>query len=239
MRRIEDEKIEKYIDELGEEYKTLLFETLVMRSESLNELSVSELLRIDNDVKKYLQRQEESKINRKYLVLGITYVYCGIFLYVFSEIMFKFYDLRYLSPIELTQIISIIIAFVGALACMYPFLRKSNKMKDRKTSEKSESKKLLEYEVVSTWRELEGICNDIALKNDIITNISVIQLLRGEGLISEAESRELTHFLKLRNSVVHGNKMTISQEEISKQIKRIDKLIGEINLRLLPGEKNK
>ena len=52
MRRINDDKIEKYVNELGEEYKDLLFEALLKKSDSLSELSVSELLRIDNDVKK-------------------------------------------------------------------------------------------------------------------------------------------------------------------------------------------
>ena len=55
MRRIDDDKIEKYVNELGEEYKDLLFEALLKKSDSLSELSVSELLRIDNDVKKYLK----------------------------------------------------------------------------------------------------------------------------------------------------------------------------------------
>jgi len=238
MRRIEDEKIEKYINELGEEYKTLLFETLIKRSSPLNDLSVSELLRIDNDVKKYMQRQEENKINRKYIVLGMAYIYCGIFIYLFAEIMLKFDDMRYLSPIELTQVMSIIISLVGVLACLYAFLRKNYRVAGNNGFDKSESKKLLEYEVVSTWRELEGICNDIALRNDVITSKSVIQLLLSEGLISEEERKELTHFLKLRNTVVHENKVTLSQEEMRKKINSIEKLIEEINQRLLPGEKN-
>ena len=49
------EKIEKYLDELSEEYKTLLFNALVEQSGSVEDLNVSDLLRLDNDVKKRLR----------------------------------------------------------------------------------------------------------------------------------------------------------------------------------------
>ncbi len=236
MRRINDDKIEKYVNELGEEYKDLLFEALLKKSDSLSELSVSELLRIDNDVKKYLQRQEVNKRNRKFLVLGATYVFLGIFMYLFSDIMLKFYDLRYLSPIELIQIMSTIVSCVGVMSCFYPFLidyKRNRKYKD--TS--NESKKLIEYEVISKWRELEGIGNDIALKNDVVTNKSVIQLLSYEDLISEDEKVLLTNFLKLRNMIVHNSKLEMSQQDMLNEINRINELIEKINCRLQPNGK--
>lgn len=236
MRKIDDNKIEKYVNELGEEYKDLLFEALLKKSDSVNDLSVSELLRIDNDVKKYLRRQDESRKNRKFFVLGVTYVAMGIFMYSFSGIMLKFYELRYLSSIELMQIISIVVSFVGAVVCIYPFLRGNRENKIYKGTS-DESKKIVEYEVISKWRELEGIGNDIALKNDIITNRSVIQLLSNEDLITEDEKALLTNFLRLRNSIVHDKKIEVSLQDMVNAINDINKLIERVNNRLQPSEK--
>lgn len=238
MRIINDEKIAMYVNELGEEYKDLLFETLLKKSNSVDDLSVSELLRIDNDVKKYLQRQEDSRKNRKFLALGITYVFLGIFMYLFSEIIFKFYDMHYLSPAGLTQLMSITISLVGILACCYSFLRGAKRDKSCKDiSNENENKKLLEYEVISTWRELEGICNDIALEKDIVTRQSVINLLENENLITDDEKTLLTHFLKLRNSVVHSDEVEISLQEMRNVKNEVNKFIEKLNSKLAPKKK--
>lgn len=235
MKKIDDDKIEQYINELGEEYKDLLFEALLKKSDILSDLSVSELLRIDNDVKKYLQRQDDNRKNRKFLLLGTIYIFTGIFMYLFSEIFFKFYNLRFLSPIELAQIMSVIVCLVGFIACFYSFIRETKRNKlHEESSQKKENIKLLEYEIISTWRELEGISNDIALKSDVVVNMSVIQLLSSENLISTDERIFLTRFLKLRNSVVHEERIALSAKEIRDEINEANRLIEKINSRLLP-----
>ena len=238
MKVINDKKIAMYLNELGEEYKDLLLETLLKKSNSVDDLSVSELLRIDNDVKKYLQRQEDSRKNRKFLVLGITYVLGGIFMYLFSEIIIKFDDMRYLSPAGLIQLMSITMGFVGIIAAFYSFLRSSPRDKLHKNiSNDNENKKLLEYEVISTWRELEGICNDIALENDIVTRRSVINLLENENLITDDEKILLTHFLKLRNSIVHSDEVEITMQEMRNVIKEVNEFIEKLNIKLVPKKK--
>ena len=49
-----NEKIQKYLDELSNEYKELLFVALLERSKSIDDISISDLLRIDNEIKKPL-----------------------------------------------------------------------------------------------------------------------------------------------------------------------------------------
>ena len=49
-----NDKIERYLDELSDEYKILLYKALISRTKSLDDLSVSELLRLDNEIKKPL-----------------------------------------------------------------------------------------------------------------------------------------------------------------------------------------
>lgn len=238
MKKINDDKIEKYINELGEEYKELLFDALLRKSDSMEDLSVSELLRIDNDVKKYLQRKEYNSRNAKFLLLGMMYVFVGVFMYLFSEIMLKFYDLRHISPVGLIQVMSVVIGLVGVIACFFSFVKQTRGNSSfEKDTKKSENAKLYEYEIISTWRELEGISNDIALKNDVIVNGSVIQLLLNENLISEDEKKFLTHFLKLRNSIVHDDKVKLSVQEMKNEINKANRLIEKINSKLLPKNK--
>ena len=83
MRKISDEKIKRYLDELGEEYKVMLLEQLVTNSNTLEELSISELIRLDEDVKYYLRTKDNDKRKNKYYVLGILYVFMGLFMYLF------------------------------------------------------------------------------------------------------------------------------------------------------------
>ena len=57
-----NEKIQKYLDELSEEYKELLFRALLERSKSIDDISISELLRLDNEIKKPLIENYQRRI---------------------------------------------------------------------------------------------------------------------------------------------------------------------------------
>ena len=70
-----NEKIEKYLDELADEYKILLYKALISRSKPLDDLSVSELLRLDNEIKKPLfeDYQRQQRRRRMLFILGLSY----------------------------------------------------------------------------------------------------------------------------------------------------------------------
>lgn len=48
-----EEKIERYLDDLADEYKKLLLKRLLEVSGTIENLSISELLRIDNEIKNH------------------------------------------------------------------------------------------------------------------------------------------------------------------------------------------
>lgn len=64
-----NDKIEKYLDELADEYKVLLYNALVSRTKPLDDLSVSELLRLDNEIKKPLFEDYQKKQHRRQIIL--------------------------------------------------------------------------------------------------------------------------------------------------------------------------
>ena len=89
-----NDKIEKYLDELADEYKVLLYKALISRTKSLDDLSVSELLRLDNEIKKPLfeDYQRKQRRRRTLLIAGLTYMVMGVVLYLFTKIVFGDYQ---------------------------------------------------------------------------------------------------------------------------------------------------
>ena len=82
-----NDKIEKYLDELADEYKVLLYNALVSRTKPLDDLSVSELLRLDNEIKKPLFEDYQKKQHRRqlFLIAGLIYMFTGVFLYFLQK----------------------------------------------------------------------------------------------------------------------------------------------------------
>lgn len=227
MRNINDPKIRKYIEELEEEYKELLFDALLMKSNSIDNLSVSDLLKIDDEVKKHLRNSDVKDKNGKYISFGVMYIKIGIFMYLFSSIIISFDDLRHLSPKILIQMVSITIVFAGFTISIYPLFHKYKK------NTRVKEDKLLEYDVIGAWRELEGLCNDIDIKENIMANRSVIKLLAQLGLITNEEENELHSFLKLRNSIVHNsNETSYNSEDIMLNLKNINVIINKVRKKI-------
>ena len=84
-----NEKIQKYLDELSNEYKELLFVALLERSKSIDDISISDLLRIDNEIKKPLLTgyQKQQRLRRLIISSGIIYIFSGIGTLLFYEII--------------------------------------------------------------------------------------------------------------------------------------------------------
>ena len=107
------DKIEKYLDELSEEYKTLLFNTLVEQSGSVENLNISDLLRLDNEVKKhfqldYMKYQKKQKV---LLIGGLIYMIFGVFLFLCFEISNFEYGSDYLI-----FLLSFVVGFMGLIS---------------------------------------------------------------------------------------------------------------------------
>lgn len=224
-----NEKIEKYLDELSNEYKTLLFQALVSRSKSMDELSISELLRIDNEIKRPLLEdyQKQQKKRKTLLLAGLLYMFMGFTMYIVYEIMNT--NFMYGSR-DIIPLISMVIGFVGLFISIFSFvftssLNSNTRHLDR---EKKESPALLEYEVITKWRELEGIVNDISIETNVKTPRSIIEFLAENQFIDSSEYSQLKDFLKMRNNVAHATKDTYSSKEIIEMMSKIEVIIEKV-----------
>ena len=230
MKKINDAKIESFLDALGEEYKEMLLKELIEESDSLETLSISRLVSIDADIKRYLAKKKENKKIRRLQVYGILYLLLGLLLIFMSEIISNFRDLSYLAPEEMLQLISLTMCLAGALIMFIPMFVTSNKRIQRSKSQQ----KLIEYEVIVTWKELEAMCADLLPKEKMIHNRSIIQLLSQEMLLDDEEEKDLLSFLKIRNSVIHSSNNKPTEEEMRLGIKRANRIIANIYKKMRP-----
>ena len=86
----------------------------------------------------------------------------------------------------------------------------------------------MSYGVITQWRELEGIVNDLAENNNVSTPRSIIEYLLSNSLIDKEESDILREFLKLRNSIVHSTEVKYSTDEIKEASNKVSKIIEKL-----------
>ena len=223
-----NDKIERYLDELSDEYKILLYKALISRTKSLDDLSVSELLRLDNEIKKPLfeDYQKKQRIRRILLIAGLTYMVMGVVLYFFTKIIYG--DYQYSSE-NMMLLISVIISLVGSIVAVYSFaLQTLNVRMLKHRVQIEDSSQILEYEVVTKWRELEGIVNDISINSQVKTPRSIIQFLIENQFVDDEESIKLKEFLKIRNNIVHATNNGYTITELKTKINEIDKIINKV-----------
>ena len=148
-----NKKIEKYLDELADEYKTLLFNALISRSDNLDELSVSELLRIDNEIKKPLieNYQRQQKRRKMLLMYGVAYILVGFIMFIL------YYSLKsniFFNSDGIILLVSLVISMVGLVITVFSFVAPVSKhsFSNRSFASQEDNKKILEYDVITKWR---------------------------------------------------------------------------------------
>ncbi len=224
-----NEKIEKYLDELAAEYKELLFKALIYRTKDLDNLSVSELLRLDNEIKKPLfeNYQKQQRRRRMLQIAGLTYMLLGFMMFA----VYKLLDYQFIyGTYDIILLISVVIGFMGLIISMFSFMVPTISQSSSKNIyiKESDNLSVLEYKVVTKWRELEGIVNDISINANVKTPRSIIEFLSENKFIDDDEYSALKEFLKMRNSIVHSAEYKYSIEEIKTSVEKIDKVIDKL-----------
>ncbi|MDE5885124.1 MAG: hypothetical protein K2H29_08650 [Oscillospiraceae bacterium] len=221
-----NEKIEKYLDELADEYKELLYKALISRSRAFDNLSVSELLRLDNEIKRPLFEDYKRKQKRRRMLfkLGLMYILTGATLFIFSEITKG--DFLYHTE-NILQVASAIIGVFGMLISIYSFASQQLDLFSKKHMNEYEDK-YYEYEAIATWRELEGMVNDISINKNVKISHSIIEYLSEIQFINKEEYNILKEFLKMRNNIIHSNNNEYSSDEIKEMLDKVNRIVDKI-----------
>lgn len=218
-------KIEKYLDELSLEYKELLFKELIERSPSLEELSISELLRIDSEIKKPLLEKSITRRKRKLSIVGLTYIYLGICMLLISFVIKRISVNTELYMLFI--LLSVIIIISGGLSIVFSYLltdKKSNKRIQNDTSKV----KLMQYEIITTWRTIEGLYNDINPENNVRKIGDIISGLHNNGVINQSDVEILKSLIIMRNVVVHSSEVKYTIQEMEKLLNESERIINKI-----------
>lgn len=221
-----EDKIEKYLDDLAEEYKTLLLNRLLEVSGNIENLNVCDLLRIDNEIKRPFLSEYRRQLRRKrvFQMSGVLYAIMGIMVLSICEIVDSVKS-------EGMVLFSLVIIFMGVIMIlmseMYPNKWYYSNQKVSNNSE--ESRAILEYRVVSAWRELEGFATDIYSENIILPTGSIISSLLNDNYINQKEADFLKDFLKMRNNIVHDINNNYELDEMRNMLKRVQHIINKLN----------
>lgn len=207
-----NDKIERYLDELSNEYKELLYRELISKSNPLDELSVGELLRLDNEIKRpFLDDYKRvRKLKQMFFSIGMIYVLIGLiflFLSIFIEIVRG--EFQY-SEGNVLALMSQITIFIGAVVIICA--NSVQRMWKRSENVNKSNHKLLEYKIILMWRELEGVVNDISIGTTPNTNRSIIEFLSKNHFINSADYNKLKKLLRARNSIVHSENIYTADE---------------------------
>lgn len=210
-----DEKLNKCLDELAEEYKELLFETLVSRSDSIYEINTLELLKLDSEIKKPLfEGYDRLKKRRKqFMSIGFIYLFMGLCLLL---MYFFIINRHYYNSYDVILLMALVISMTGLFTIFMPFLFPISNRSSIKSHKNSiaESRKMLEYKAISLWRNLESIFFDLIENNTKTVSHNAIVYLYENKMINDTEQKTLKKLLIVRNSVVHSTNDNFSDVEI-------------------------
>ncbi|MBQ2970950.1 MAG: hypothetical protein IJE16_00195 [Ruminococcus sp.] len=221
----------KILDELSNEYRNILLKILVEQSPSVDDISISKILRIDNKIKRQLINyyKPEKRISKRLFIFGSAYIFIGI-------ITLVIYSVISADKLHSTQggllLFSLIISIFGLIASVYSTIitKKDYTYAIKlKTINQPKDIKLLSFEVVSKWRELEGIVADLSEINPNPKSRSIIEYLLYNNLIKEEEANVLKNFLKIRNSIVHASEMTVSYDDMKKILDEVNIITEKLN----------
>jgi ribosomal protein S17E len=219
-----DENIKKYLGELADEYKNLLYKKFIENSKGHDELSVSELLRLDNEIKRPLTERKNNRRKAIYKIalIGLLYSFIGL-------LMFTYYYTKGNIKISHVEITSLIVIFTGLSILLLSFLLlkiSPNLSSKIRINDKSNDNSQIEYQIVTMWRNIEGITNELASANTSTRGDTPIDELKFNELIHGDEIDSLKELLSLRNKIINGGNGSI---DFSNSFDVVEKCNGILN----------
>lgn len=91
-----------------------------------------------------------------------------------------------------------------------------------------DKKVLLEYQVVKTWRDIEGIAADIYSDEKWRPYHSIIEKFLEDSYINRVEAEELKDFLKMRNNIIHDTNNNYDTKTMLNTLKEVEKIVDNL-----------
>ena len=225
---ISDYKLKVIIDELGEEYKDLLIESILndMHETDVDLINHSDLIRLDVATKTNLmmnkRMQRQNWMYSLISLLGLTYASLGLMLLMWSE-------LREVMRYNGIMIVSFFLICIGLLVAIFSMLFR-NLIKIRSRYYRRSNSPIPSYEVINKWKEIEALVHELTPEKDTVSLSSMMANLEDTKILSEQDIEIINRLLSIRNQIVHGgdNKYNISQTELRSILLQADKIISKM-----------
>lgn len=215
-------KIFDYLDDAAEEYKKLLLKKLMEDSRDIGDITVNNLVIIDEKIKFSLRNKLENRYSR-FQLLGLLYAFSGLMLLLISFV----YNSDYLySRDRIFVITSIVLIFLGVYIYLFTLLSKNLKLRRRYNLEKSNVS--LDSLIISQYRRLEYILKK-CIPNAPEKSIQIALMeLKDKKIITEEELIFLRDFIGLRNHFVHYRDDAVDYYNSFKVIFRAEEVINRL-----------
>ena len=209
------ERYEQLLIECSKEYKLILEEYI--EKNKIN--SIVDIIKLDNKVKRNLMNDTLYNYKTSFVIIELY----SILLIIALLFMIPDFSKNVYAILSLLLMVS----FIQLFNIFY-----TKTIRIYKTTKNVD---IINYEIIKNWRRIEGLTNDLKIKNQkgYIINARTIEYLLNEKLINFEESIYLKELLKLRNLIVHKNDIQNDIQEIEDIIKkskiiinRLEKIIG-------------
>lgn len=229
--KITDKKIQAIIDELGEEYKDLLYEHVLEDTNQVHtdDINLVDLMRIDLQVKSRIRNnrsiQRQNYVLSLISIMGVLYAFLGFTILMLSELEKKIID----NPTIMIAVVLILIGLFSALSALmfktYSSIRPSYYRKKQQS--------ISPYEIIDKWKTIEALINELTPEEITPSLFEMIHHLYEGNIITSQDLDVINVLRKARNNIVHSSKgQEYTQAELrhildsaEKTIHRLEKFV--------------
>ena len=176
--QITNKNLNAVLEELAEEYKDLLIEATLNRSNEidLQNISISDLTKIDIEIKEHLKNKKRNYkvdlISKFISFLGVIYTSIGLMLILLSGSRGIFTNKEDNTLFS----VAIVCVFIGFMIVISGMMTKLLlEYKKRKIDKKN--KVDIEIQIINTWRIIEGMIYQLSPQNDKLSLRSMLNNL--------------------------------------------------------------
>ena len=225
--KFSNEKIKYILDELGEEYKSLLIEKSLdnIGNVDVDNINLSELIELDIAIKKPLKTSKrEQKRKRMFAstaLLGLIYFMLGGVMLILSLYRTTMYS-------RIPSDLFVIVIFMGMLIFLLSVY--ASVFSDLKRG-KSSNKNINPYALFNSWKEIEALITQLTPDEYHKGPRTMVEYLSTNRMISKEEKKQILELLQIRNNIAHSSEdnLKMSKEEILQKITIADKIINDLS----------
>ena len=225
--KFSNEKIKYILDELGEEYKSLLIEKSLdnIGNVDVDNINLSELIELDIAIKKPLKTSKrEQKRKRMFALtalLGLIYFMFGGVMLILSLYRTTMYSRIPSDSLVIVNFMGMLIFLLSVYASVFSDLKRG----------KSSNKDINPYALFNSWKEIEALITQLTPDEYHKGPRTMVEYLSTNRMISLEDKKQILELLRIRNDIAHSSEdnLKMSKEEILQKITIADKIINDLS----------